>query len=415
MSIPSWSEAFAAVESSSDFGPLLALLDSVSAVPGINDPFDYQGQFLTPLVAATVLGLEDWIPRLCARGADPTVACLWDGFLCGPLHVAALRLDLGALRQLLDLLGPSNASSLLAESSTVEGEAQTGWSYVALNALHVLVLKDLWHEEVYQLLLTFGVGLSVPCQTRIGAKVFGLELPQMLGNKAATEERIDSILSSEVKFMIRHTRVADELNEFLELCSTLKRKGIHKAYRCIYDVDFDIRPTPKEGEGPDEEAPPTAMIFAACCGNVDAVRLLLYSGADLQRKMKVVIPFDDAGQEEMVLEVGAVQLALLHGQMAVVEALMLFGVPPAVACRGHLRSRSKDDPPGVFGVWWCWHMSFQPQRERVHTSAMSLEALKTRSQPVLFLVCGPPQLSSQRPDSSQNRTFWSSSYQPWLP
>mmetsp|Transcript_92814 Transcript_92814/g.250418 ORF Transcript_92814/g.250418 Transcript_92814/m.250418 type:complete len:826 (-) Transcript_92814:34-2511(-) len=339
-----WRDAFAAVERSNDFALLSLLLESSSGeVAGINESFDFEGNFFTPLFAAVVLGLEDLVPQLCARGADPCAPCFYEGFLCGPLHAAALRLDVLSLRHLLEVLGPAGSAASLAETSVVSKGVGSA-DFVGVNAVHVLVLRDVWSEEVYRLLMGFGIPLSVACRTRQGEAVCGLELPKMLGNKAATAQMLDLVVGEEVKYMICSTRLAHQLNAFLELSSALKRNHDLKVYRCTADVDFNLSGTPSQPRLGEAEVPSTAMLFAADRGNSDALRLLLYSGADLARTAQFVLPFDS--QRDISLAAGAVQLALLRGHLDVVENLLLFGVDPQVACSGQLH-RSSGGATGI--------------------------------------------------------------------
>jgi len=233
-----WQAAFLAVQQQRDFSRLAELLtpsdgggDVLAAADGINASFDFGGRFVTPLFAAVALGLEDLIPKLLALGADPNILCFFEGFLCGPLHAAALREDIPAMGHFLDFLGPVGSASCLAETSVLGHEdgvkldgGGPGVDYVGCNALHVLILRDIWCEEAYRLLLRRGVPLTTACRTRSGEEVCGLLMPGKLGNKAVTEQQLDLVLGEEVRHIISNARFANQLNSFLELCSTLKRE-----------------------------------------------------------------------------------------------------------------------------------------------------------------------------------------------
>ncbi|CAE7307944.1 unnamed protein product [Symbiodinium natans] len=336
MAADQWKSAFLAVCLQSDFQPLTELLSQDHKSSGINEAsIDWEGVFLTPLFVASLLRLEDQLPQLVAAGADPNVQCFYAGLFCSPLHGAALRGDVAVVEALLAAGGDIFAE---AEASAVEGEVETlAHTLMGLHALHVLVAKDIYSEEVYRLLMRRGLRLSSCCLQRRGGEIPGLLLPRLLGNQHATEERLDRLLGEEVQLIIRSAGLAHDLNEFLEVVSVLRRDH-DVTYRCANDIDFPIRepePEGSENAGREEEAP-TALLFAAQAGRCEAVRLLLYAGADAARSMRQVLAMDD--RRVMLLQTQAVQLAVLRGDLVMVEQLLFFDISPDLTCSGKVFS-----------------------------------------------------------------------------
>ncbi|CAE7412138.1 unnamed protein product [Symbiodinium sp. CCMP2456] len=330
MAADQWKTAFLQVCLHSDFQPLTELLSQDHESSGINEAsIDWEGVFLTPLFVASLLRLEDQLPQLVAAGADPNVQCFYAGLFCSPLHGAALRGDAAVVEALLAAGGDLFAE---AEASAVDGEGETlAHTLMGLHALHVLVAKDIYSEEVYRLLMRRGLRLSSCCLQRRGGEIPGLLLPRLLGNQHATEERLDMLLREEVQLIIRSAGLAHELNEFLEVVSALRRDH-DVAYRCASDIDFPIAdpdPESSQSSGRNEE-PPTALLFAAQAGRCEAVRLLLYAGADATRSMRRVLAMDD--RRMMVLQAQAVQLAVLRSDLVMVEQLLFFDISPDLTC-----------------------------------------------------------------------------------
>ncbi|CAE7356097.1 unnamed protein product [Symbiodinium sp. CCMP2592] len=330
MAADQWKTAFLQVCLHSDFQPLTELLSQDHQSSGINEAsIDWEGVFLTPLFVASLLRLEDQLPQLVAAGADPNVHCFYAGLFCSPLHGAALRGDATVVEALLAAGGDLFAE---AEASAVDGEEETlAHTLMGLHALHVLVAKDIYSEEVYRLLMRRGLRLSSCCLQRRGGEIPGLLLPRLLGNQHATEDRLDVLLREEVQLIIRSAGLAHELNEFLEVVSALRRDH-DVAYRCARDIDFPIaepEPESSQSSGRNEE-PPTALLFAAQAGRCEAVRLLLYAGADATRSMRRALAVDD--RRMMVLQAQAVQLAVLRSDLVMVEQLLFFDISPDLTC-----------------------------------------------------------------------------------
>lgn len=349
MAADQWKTAFLQVCLHSDFQPLTELLSQDHESSGINEAsIDWEGVFLTPLFVASLLRLEDQLPQLVAAGADPNVQCFYAGLVCSPLHGAALRGDATVLEALLAAGGDLFAE---AEASAVDGEGETlAHTLMGLHALHVLVAKDIYSEEVYRLLMRRGLRLSSCCLQRRGGEIPGLLLPRLLGNQHATEERLDVLLREEVQLIIRSAGLAHELNEFLEVVSALRRDH-HVAYRCASDIDFPIAepdPESSQSSGRNEE-PPTALLFAAQAGRCEAVRLLLYAGADATRSMRRVLAMDD--RRLMVLQAQAVQLAVLRSDLVMVEQLLFFDISPDLTCSARVFDSGGDADQEPLEEW----------------------------------------------------------------
>ncbi|CAJ1387564.1 unnamed protein product [Effrenium voratum] len=330
MAADQWKAAFLSVCLSSDFQPLTELLAQDDRSTGINEAsIDWEGVFLTPLFVASLLRLEDQLPQLIAAGADPNAQCFYEGFLCCPLHAAALHCDTAVLTALIEA-GADVAAQ--AEVSAVEGD--DGPKLTGCHALHVMIAKDVYSEEVYRLLMGHGLRLSSSCGDHSG-----LLLPRLLGNTRATEQRLDGLLGEEVRLAIRCAGQsgAHALNDFLEVLSVLRREH-HVTYRCASDIDFRITDDGLAGAAQDEE-PSTALLFAAQAGSCEAVRLLLYAGADAGRTARRAL---DAHGRCLVVPAQAVHLAVLRGDMMMVEQLLFFGISPDITCTGQIMA---DDQP----------------------------------------------------------------------
>jgi len=91
------------------------------------------------------------------------------------------------------------------------------------------------------------------------------------------------------------------------------------------------------------------LLYAAQVGTCDAVRLLLYAGADISVTVLWVLPFRVSAlgaqdllcavegadvARDLTLQVRAPQVALLRADMAMLELLVQFGEDPATVCNG---------------------------------------------------------------------------------
>eukprot|EP00928_Gymnodinium_smaydae_P031883 TRINITY_DN23254_c0_g6_i3.p1 TRINITY_DN23254_c0_g6~~TRINITY_DN23254_c0_g6_i3.p1 ORF type:complete len:843 (-),score=181.85 TRINITY_DN23254_c0_g6_i3:108-2573(-) len=321
-----WQQAFQALRDRHSFDELNELLARGGDVATVNSAIEWDGEFLTPLFVAALLGLDDYIPRLVAAGADLGAQCLHQGFLCTALHGAAL---LGNSESLCALLDAAVDPNIGAETSTLAGDAARPGLAEPLSecsALHVMVLADVFSEEVFRLLLSRGTRLARPCRSAAasGELVSGLELPGRLGNKAATEENLDRVLGEEVMHVLRTCPRAEELNALLELASKLKRdSGGKTAYRFARDVDCEI-----------DDSSDTAMLYAAKVGNCAAARLLLYAGAEPLRRRRRALEIEYADTRLALQEVQALHLAALRGDRRMLEELTFFGISPHETCEG---------------------------------------------------------------------------------
>mmetsp|Transcript_122913 Transcript_122913/g.244482 ORF Transcript_122913/g.244482 Transcript_122913/m.244482 type:complete len:805 (+) Transcript_122913:91-2505(+) len=327
-----WKVAFEAVRKDRNFSYLGQLFEE-SNPSGINTSIEWDGAFLTPLFVATLLRLDDHLPQLLAAGADASEQCLYDGLLCCPIHVAALRKDSEMLRAFINAQCDVNVG---AETSAIGNEtenARTG--FTNCNVLHLLVVRDIFSEEVFRLLLQAGVRLSLPCRPRESGDIPGLLLPSRLGNTEATETSLDRVIGEEVKYLIRTSRNAEAINAFLEMGASFKREHRQVTYRFVSDIDFSLCPA-------SAEEPPTALLYAADVGNGDAVRLLLYAGADVARTVSKKLPFDH--HRVMEFPAQAVHLAVIHANHSMLEQLLFFGISPATECCGLLRLAEGDGP-----------------------------------------------------------------------
>jgi len=336
-----WKNAFEAIRRESDFVPLNDLFFSGFS-DEINVNLEWDGQLCTPLFIAVLLRLDDHMAQFIALGADPAVRCLHDGLLCGPLHAAALCGELTVLRSLLDAECDANLSgaetselALVDDASTTDGRTGPVPELVGCNALHVLVSRDVFLEEIYRMLLSRGAKLSATCRTRNRIELSGLSLPRHLGNREATEERLDSVIYEEVKHTIRTSRMATALNNFLEWGYSFKRSNPDAAYRFARDIDFSFA----RSDGDGEET--TALLYAADNRNSQAVRLLLYAGADASRTITKTFPFD--AQRTFTLEAGPLQLAVLNADTELIDQLTSFDLDPSVKCEGFLRQSCSTD------------------------------------------------------------------------
>eukprot|EP00933_Yihiella_yeosuensis_P041480 TRINITY_DN35874_c0_g1_i4.p1 TRINITY_DN35874_c0_g1~~TRINITY_DN35874_c0_g1_i4.p1 ORF type:complete len:851 (-),score=143.18 TRINITY_DN35874_c0_g1_i4:51-2543(-) len=372
MAADTWNAAFQAIRRESDFN-LLSQLIKEGCKTGIDDAsIDWDGVFLTPLFSAVLLSLDDQLSQLIALGADPSTQCFFEGLLCCPLHAAALRCDAGTLTALLDAECDVN---VLAEASAVEEDAASVASnLVSCNALHVLVSRDVFSDEVYRLLLRRGARLSVPCKDRTGNDVSGLLLPRLLENKTATEGALDTVLGEEVMHMISSTRLAHSLNSFLDLGDHLRR-DFQASYRFASNVDFQLAPAPSDPLPVGlEEAPSTALLYAAEVGNCEAVRLLLYAGADASKTMKKVLPFDQGRSISLPLQ--AVQLAVLRSDLVLVEQLLFFGLEPNITCTGHVHHTYVKRELDILGRPKCATPQDVSEEQWVDLSLFHLAVLK---------------------------------------
>eukprot|EP00931_Biecheleriopsis_adriatica_P040464 TRINITY_DN23192_c0_g1_i4.p1 TRINITY_DN23192_c0_g1~~TRINITY_DN23192_c0_g1_i4.p1 ORF type:complete len:820 (+),score=124.61 TRINITY_DN23192_c0_g1_i4:89-2548(+) len=330
MAAERWKAAFLSIWRKAEFALLNELLAEDGRYTGINDAgIDWDGAWLTPLFVAVLIRLDDQVGQLIAAGADPSVQCFYEGIYCCPLHAAAIHSD----KVLIDALIDSGCdANVPAEASALdEGRGDL----TALNALHVLVVRDQFSEDVYRHLMSRGVQLSVPCRHRDGTEINGLLLPRHLNNAAATEERIDAVLGEELKFIIKSSRLAHSLNDFLERMAVLRR-CYETAYRCTTDIDFCLSAQGGQQDllpGEEEEAS-TLLLFAAEMGNCEAVRLLLYSGADASRTVQRVVQFDTS--RSMSFKAQAVHLALLRADTVMTEQLIFFGENPKISVSGHV-------------------------------------------------------------------------------
>ena len=341
MAADQWKAAFLAVCLRSDFQPLTELLGKDERSIGINDAcIDWEGVFLTPLFVASLLRLEDQLPQIIAAGADPNSQCFYEGLLCSPLHAAALHCDTAVLSTLIEAKADIHAK---AEASAVEGEEDPARGLSSFNALHVLIARDVFCEEAYRLLMEKGLRLSAAC-TKDGEEISGLLLPRLLSNTRATEERLDQLLGHEVRLIIRSPGLAYALNDFLEVLSHLQRE-YEVTYRCAADVDFQI--TDSVNEGIDEEAS-TALLFAAQVGSCEAVRLLLYAGAQASRTVRCSLPY---GHGRMVLPAQAVHVACMRGDVVMVEQLLFFGISPDISCIGKVCAADDVAAEKTLEVW----------------------------------------------------------------
>ncbi|CAK9034610.1 unnamed protein product [Durusdinium trenchii] len=218
-----------------------------------------------------------------------------------------------------------------AEASAVEGEEDLMHTLTECHALHVMIARDVFCEEVYALLMRAGLRLSAACRNKEGEEISGLLLPRLLGNATATEECLDRLLGEEVQLMIRSPGLAYALNDFLEVLSNLHRD--HEVlYRCARDIDFLINgPDVAAPTGRIDEPPPTALLFAAQVGSCEAVRLLLYAGASATQTMRQSVQL---GHGRLALPAQAVHVACLRGDMVMVEQLLFFGISPDITCSG---------------------------------------------------------------------------------
>lgn len=327
-----WKVAFEAIRKDRNFSYLGQLLEEGNP-NGINTSIEWDGAFLTPLFVATILRLDDHLPQLLAAGADASEQCLYDGLLCCPIHVAALRKDAEMLRAFVNAQCDVNAE---AETSAVgSGTENAGAGFTNCNVLHLLVARDIFSEEVFRLLLQSGVRLSLACRSRESGEIPGLLLPNRLGNTEATETSLDRVIGEELRYLIRTSRTAEGVNAFLEIGASFKREHRQVTYRFVSDVDFSLCP------GSAEEAL-TALLYAADVGNVDAVRLLLYAGADVARKVSKRLPFDKHRVIEFPAQ--AVHLAVIHANHSMLEQLLFFGVSPATECCGLLQLAEGSGP-----------------------------------------------------------------------
>lgn len=345
MAADQWKAAFLAVCLRSDFQPLTELLAKDDRSIGINEAsIDWEGVFLTPLFVASLLRLEDQLPQLVAAGADPNAQCFYEGLLCSPLHAAALHCDTAVLTALIEAKADINAK---AEASAVEGEEDLAHGLSDCHALHVLIIRDVFCEEAYRLLMRSGLRLSAPCRSKDGEEISGLLLPRLLSNTRATEERLDKLLGDEVQLVIRSPGLAYALNDFLEVISHLWRE-YNVTYRCASDIDFKLLDeAPSANAGFDEE-PSTALLFAAQVGSSEAVRLLLYAGAQAAQTVRWSVPM---GHGRMVLPAQAVHLACLRGDVVMVEQLLFFGISPEICCVGKVYAADDFRAEKELEVW----------------------------------------------------------------
>jgi len=208
--------------------------------------------------------------------------------------------------------------------------------FSALNPLHLLIIRDLFDEGIYRLLLSRGTKLSSVCKAADGAEVCGLVLPKRVSLSSVTPEKLDTVIGEEVKHTFRTRRFANALNTFLELGPMLKTEGLGTAYRFVKDVDFRFPASSVEAGIPSLDDETTTMLnYAADVGNFEAMRLLLYSGADISlttRKSLYHLP----GQE-MVIEACALHMAALREDLKTLDTLVTFGVEATRTCRAFVR------------------------------------------------------------------------------
>lgn len=326
MDSQAWRDAFESVRRDREFSPLNELLgigpNAKPASPGINETLEWDGAFLTPLFIAVLLRLDDHLPQLCLRGAAMNVQCLFEGFLCGPLHAAALQGDCSVISALLDCGCDANVSD--AETALLDKASSCKVPLSRCNALHMLVAKDIFAEPVYRLLLSRGTKLSGTCiaeSARDGPELSGLSLPRQLGNVRATEAALDSVLHEEIMHTIKSPGLAKELNKLLDVGSTLRRsRRDDVAYSFARSLDYRF-------SSKQDEEPTALVLYAADVGNCEALRLLLYSGADPTVLLQRALPLGT--DRVMILSVGVLHLAALRGDLAMIEQLIFFGIDPA--------------------------------------------------------------------------------------
>jgi ankyrin repeat protein len=327
-----WRVAFEAVRNETDFGPLAKLLGSADAAATVNAMLEWDGASATPLFVAVLLGLVDQIPELLALGADVALQCPFEGALCCPVHVAAIKADSGALRALLD--GECDPNELCAEAS----------GYSALNPLHLLIVRDFFDEGIYRLLLSRGAKITSVCKDADGAEVCGLVLPKCVSLSAVTPEKLDSVIGEEVKHTIRTRRFANATNTFLELSPLLKTEGVGASYRFVKDIDFRFPASSVEAGIPSLDDETTTMLnYAADVGNFEAMRLLLYSGSDVSLTTRKSLEYMPG--QEMVIEACALHMAGLREDLKTLETLVTFGVDPTRPCRALVRATGTTNQP----------------------------------------------------------------------
>jgi len=316
------------VHGEGEFSELNALLDGECS--DLNATIEWSGCFLPPLFVATLLQLDDYIPKLVARGASVDALCLWDNLLCPPLHAAAVLMDAAAVRALL--AAKANACSAEAETCVQDTAAddkanlRTGLS--RCNVLHTLVARDIYNAEVYSALMAAGARLALPCLRQDGTEVFGFALPRLLGNSVATEAQINAVIGEEVKYTISMPGSAKCLNNLLEVGSTLRGQGPLKDVGYSFFRDVDSRfPAVLAEDGPQ---PVTALLYAGYRGRSEAARLLLYAGADSTIPARFVLSYSFGCH--MILNAQVAHIAVACGHAALLEQLVDFGIDPLATC-----------------------------------------------------------------------------------
>uniref|UniRef100_A0A7S1AKS6 Uncharacterized protein n=1 Tax=Noctiluca scintillans TaxID=2966 RepID=A0A7S1AKS6_NOCSC len=312
-----WAAAFECVLQG-DFGLLNSLLQDP---PDLEANLEWEGHFVTPVFVAVLLRLDDHLKRLLSLGADFRTHCIYDGVFCAPLHVAAVRGDTAVLRVLLDAECDPNAK---AEGDVHGMPSRAG--FAECNALHLLIIRDEFPEDIFRLLLRRGGTLSTPCQ-QDAVQISGLALPRHLGNTHATEERLDSVIGEEVRQVIHSPRSASALNRLLEVCSKLRQRHPETAYRLAWDVDFQLF------SSTDSEEPTTALLLAADVGNLEATRLLLYAGANPEFTVPKVLSFSFS--RSITVHARAVHLAVLRGHSEMLEQVFNCGLE--ATCHAEVR------------------------------------------------------------------------------
>lgn len=330
--MPSWTEAFQQIQQENDFSSLKSLLSDGGA--DINTSIAWDGSFLTPLFVAVLLKLEDHLAPLIACHADPEKQCFYEGFLCCPIHAAALQSDGTMLRTLLTAECDPNSHAETSSMSPTSGGSQHGFS--RCNALHVLLIKDIFHEGIFHMLLSYGLKISAPCRMQDGSDVSGLLLPVLCSNSHATEECLDRVIGEEVKHTIRTSKLADALNAFLEMASLIKRKQPSSKLRFVQDINFALDSQSADGQGT-----LTALIYSAQVGNCEAVRLLLYAGADASITTPRTLGYGTG--RRVTLHATAMHHAVLRADLEIVETMRFFGIDPLTSCHAEVHAEGMSE------------------------------------------------------------------------
>jgi len=141
------------------------------------------------------------------------------------------------------------------------------------------------------------------------------------------------VVHLEMMHTIRTPGLANTLNNFLELGDVLKRKQADVAYRFVRDLNFAFGFPFATGEDATESM--NALLYAADVGNSEALRLLLYAGADASHTL--LRPVSYRPGRTMTLRTSLLHLAALRADIAMIEQLLIFGMEPmSLPCCGTL-------------------------------------------------------------------------------